>query len=204
MYKLEYSNLAVKEFQTDLSPDPNLHINLSGTGYELNCALVKNEHEHKAIQLAKTFLEEPEEEQAKHNLNEAQYFEALKTYRGANLMEPGQIEFWKDRKRLKTYKFQEIVQSAMLFPILNICKIEFSSIVESKKAIAFGYQEKGHLAKYTIQAKQFLMDDLQFQVIEIPLSPMKLKMLYKVTYKGKELKSLREDTVLTGTVLGCV
>lgn len=72
------------------------------------------------MQIAKTFLEEAEEKQAKHNLNEALYFEKLKSYRGPNLFEPGQIEFWKDRKRLKTYKFQEIIQSMMLFPILNI------------------------------------------------------------------------------------
>jgi len=204
LYKLEYSNLAAKKFQTDLSLDHKLHINLSGTGYELNCAMVQKENEYTAIQLAKTFLEEAEEKQAKQNLNEAQYFEGLKTYRGANLFEPGQIEFWKDRKRLKTYKFQEIVQSAVLFPILNIVEMKFSSSDESKKAIAFGYQEKGHLAKYTIQAKQFLMDELQFHVIEIPMSSGKMKVLYKVVYKGKELKSLKEDTLVTGAVLRVV
>ncbi|MBK7573447.1 MAG: hypothetical protein IPI10_18270 [Bacteroidetes bacterium] len=187
-----------------MSTDTKLHINLSGTGYELNCAMVQKENEYTAIQLAKTFLEEAEEKQAKQNLNEAQYFEGLKTYRGANLFEPGQIEFWKDRKRLKTYKFQEIVQSAVLFPILNIVEMKFSSSDESKKAIAFGYQEKGHLAKYTIQAKQFLMDELQFHVIEIPMSSGKMKVLYKVVYKGKELKSLKEDTLVTGAVLRVV
>lgn len=187
-----------------MSPDHKLHINLSGTGYELNCALAQKEHEHIAIHLAKTFLEEAEEKHTKHNLSEAQYFEGLKTYRGANLLEPGQIEFWKDRKRLKTYKFQEIVQSAALFPILNIVEVKFFASDESKKAIAFGYQEKGHLAKFTIQAKQFLMDDLQFHVIEIPMSSGKMKVLYKVVYKGKELKSLKEDTLVTGAVLGMV
>jgi len=181
--------------------DPNLHINLSGTGYELNCALVKKEHEHKAIQFAKTFLEEAEEKQAKNNLQEAQYFEELKTFRGANIFEPGQIEFWKDRKRLKTYKFQEIVQSMVLFPILNIEEVKLSAGDESKKAIAFGYQEKGFLAKYSIQSEKFLMDDLRFYVIEIPTVPVKMKVLYKVAYKGKELKSVKEDTVLTGAIL---
>jgi len=182
----------------------NLHINLLGTGYELNCALVKKEHEHTAIQLAKSFLEEAEEKQAKHNLKESQYFEGLKAYRGANLLEPGQIEFWKDRKRLKTYKFQEIVQSLVLFPILNIVEVKLTASDESKKAIAFGYQEKGHLAKYTIQAKQFLMDDLQFHVIDIPMSSGKMKVLYKVVYKGKELRSLKEDTLITGFVLDVI
>ena len=187
-----------------MAQDQKLHINLIGTGYELNCALVQKEHEHTAIHLAKTFLEEAEEKQAKHNLSEAQYFEGLKSYRGANLLEPGQIEFWKDRKRLKTYKFQEIVQSSVLFPILNIEEIKLSASDENKKAIAFGYQEKGHLAKYTIQAKQFLMDELQFHVIEIPMSSGKMKVLYKVVYKGKELKSLKEDTLVTGAVLRVV
>lgn len=165
---------------------------------------MKNEHEQTAIQLAKTFLEEAEEKQAKHNLNEAQNFEGLKTYRGANLLEPGQIEFWKDRKRLKTYKFQEIVQSMVLFPILNIEEVKLSAGDKSKKAIAFGYQEKGFLAKFSIQSEKFLMDHLQFYVIEIPTVPVKMKVLYKVVYRVKELKSVKSDTVLTGTVLGCV
>lgn len=81
---------------------------------------MKEKHEHRAIQLAITFLEEAEESKQKHNLNEAQYFEGLKFYRGANLLEGGEIEFWKNRKRLKTYNFQEIIQSMMLFPILKI------------------------------------------------------------------------------------
>jgi len=187
-----------------LAQDQKLHINLIGTGYELNCALVQKEHEHTAIHLAKTFLEEAEEKQAKHNLSEAQYFEGLKSYRGANLLEPGQIEFWKDRKRLKTYKFQEIVQSMMLFPILNIEELKLSAGDESKKAIAFGYQEKGFLAKYSIQSEKFLMDDLRFYVIEIPTMPVKMKVLYKVVYRGKELRSVKEDTVLTGAVLRVV
>ena len=187
-----------------MAQDQKLHINLIGTGYELNCALVQKEHEHTAIHLAKTFLEEAEEKQAKHNLSEAQYFEGLKSYRGANLLEPGQIEFWKDRKRLKTYKFQEIVQSMMLFPILNIEELKLSAGDESKKAIAFGYQEKGFLAKYSIQSEKFLMDDLRFYVIEIPTMPVKMKVLYKVVYRGKELRSVKEDTVLTGAVLRVV
>ncbi len=184
-----------------MAQDHKLHINFSGTGYELNCALVKKEHEHTAIQLAKTFLEEAEETQAKYNLKESQYFEGLKSYRGPNLFEPGQIEFWKDRKRLKTYKFQEIVQSMMLFPILNIEEVKLSAGDESKKAIAFGYQEKGFLAKFSIQSEKVLMDDLRFYVIEISTVPVKMKVLYKVVYRGKELKSVKEDTVLTGSVL---
>lgn len=182
-------------------PQSKIHINLSGTGYEINCALVQKEHEQSAIQIAKSFLESEEVNQV---LISSPYFEAMKSYRGPNLFEPGQIEFWKDRKRLKTYKFQEIVRSMVLFPILNIEEVKLSAGVESKKVIAFGYQEKGHLAKYTIQAKQFLMDDLQFHVIDFPMSSGKMKVLYKVVYKGKELRSLKEDTLITGSVLDVI
>jgi len=178
-----------------------IHVNLIGTGYEINCVLVQKEHEQSAIQIAKSFLESEDENQA---LISTPYFEGLKSYRGPNLFEPGQIEFWKDRKRLKTYKFQEIVQSSVLFPILNIEEIKLSASDENKKAIAFGYQEKGHLAKYTIQAKQFLMDELQFHVIDFPMSSGKMKVLYKVVYKGKELRSLKEDTLITGSVLDVI
>jgi hypothetical protein len=48
------------------------------------------------------------------------------------------------------------------------------------------------------------MDELQFHVIEIPMSSGKMKVLYKVVYKGKELKSLKEDTLVTGAVLRVV
>ena len=48
------------------------------------------------------------------------------------------------------------------------------------------------------------MDDLRFYVIEIPAVPVKMKVLYKVVYRGKELKSVKEDTVLTGAVLRVV
>lgn len=184
-----------------MSPESKIHINLSGTGYELNCALVLKEHEHTAKEIAKSFLESDEENQA---LISSPYFEELKSYRGPNLFEPGQIEFWKDRKRLKTYKFQEIVQSMMLFPILNIEEVKLSAGDESKKAIAFGYQEKGFLAKYSIQSEKFLMDDLRFYVIEIPNVPVKMKVLYKVVYKGKELKLVKEDTLITGSVLDVI
>lgn len=163
--------------------------------------MIQKEHEQSAIQIAKSFLESEEEN---HELISSSYFDGLKTYRGANLTEPGQIEFWKDRKRLKTYKFQEIVQSMMLFPILNIEEMKLSAVDECKKAIAFGYQEKGHLAKYSIQSEKFLMDELRFYVIEIPAVPVKMKVLYKVVYNGKELKSVKEDTVLTGAVLRVV
>ncbi len=184
-----------------MSLESKIHINLIGTGYEINCALVQKELEQSAIQIAKSFLESEEENQA---LISSPYFEALKSYRGPNLFEPGQIEFWKDRKRLKTYKFQEIVQSTVLFPILNIEEVKLSAGDERKKAIAFGYQEKGFLAKYSILSEKFLMDDLRFYVIEIPTVPVKMKVLYKVVYRGKELKSVKEDTVLTGAMLGVV
>ncbi len=187
-----------------MATDQKIHINIIGTGYELNCAEVLNEHELSATKIAKSFLEGAEDKTESHATLASEYFEKLKSYRGANVLDPGQIEFWKDRKRLKTYKFHEIIQSAVLFPILNINEVKFSPIESDRKAIIFGYQEKGHLAKYTIQVKHFLIDALQFQVIEIPMFPSKLKVLYKLIYDGRELRSLKEDTVVTGTVLRMV
>lgn len=121
-------------------------------------------------------------------------------YRGANLLESGQLEIWINRKRVKTYKFHELTNKAMLFPLFDFREQILSEMLNNETCILIGVQEKGHLAKFKMKIEKFIPEELQLHIIQFQCSNVSIKLLYKITYSGMVLKSLKQDTVVTGTV----
>jgi len=165
---------------------------------------VLKEHQELALQKVHSFLAKEEDKRKAAEIFSLSDFKKFFSFRGANLHEPGQVEIWKERRRIRTYKFSEIVQNALLFPIISIEGTKISAGDEKKESIVFGLQEKGHLAKYSIHTPQFFIEALRFYVMEIPSMKGSMKVLYKIMYDGKELKSSKDDTAVTGTVIQIV
>lgn len=128
-------------------------------------------------------------------------FENKGVFRGANLLERGQIEIWINRQRAKTYKFSELISAETLFPLFEL---DERSIFEPdclNTQLVIGFQETGHLNKFRIKALKFLPEELRLHTVKFHSYNKPIKLLYKVTYLGVALKSLKRDTVVTGTVL---
>jgi hypothetical protein len=127
-------------------------------------------------------------------------FNDTAVFRGANLTEAGQLEVWINKKRVRTYKFHELYDNATLFPIFNT-EVEFlNQQMGSGTHLVVGYKEKGHLAKYVIKSDQFIPHELKVHIVEFAEASLVVKLFYKITYFGIALKSIKESTLITGTV----
>lgn len=120
-------------------------------------------------------------------------------FTGPSLMEKGQMEIWINRKRIKTYKFFELLSQATLFPIFKADTFSLP-VSEAFKQLIVGVQEKGHLAKYVFKTKIFNSDLLKLDLIRIPLQDKSLYLLNTISYNGVRLISTKHDTVITGMV----
>ena len=127
-------------------------------------------------------------------------FDGLGKYIGADLKMPGQLEIWKNRKKLKTIKFAEIINSNTLFPLLNVCYSSMRSISEDNQLLVAGLQIKGLIAKYEFECEHFDIDKLELSAVEIQLENYNFLLLYKLVYDGVELISRNADTVQVGSV----
>lgn len=121
-------------------------------------------------------------------------------YRGPNLLENGQLEIWIHRKRAKTYMFHELTNKAILFPLFDTREQILSEMLNNETSILIGVQEKGHLAKFKMKIDKFIPEELQLHIVQFQCSNVSIKLLHKITYSGVVLKSLKQDTVVTGTV----
>ncbi|MBK6525176.1 MAG: hypothetical protein IPG07_06210 [Crocinitomicaceae bacterium] len=101
---------------------------------------------------------------------------------------------------MRTYKFHELYDNATLFPIFNT-EVEFlNQQMGSGTHLVVGYKEKGHLAKYVIKSDQFIPHELKVHIVEFAEASLVVKLFYKITYFGIALKSIKESTLITGTV----
>lgn len=126
-------------------------------------------------------------------------FDDKAVYRGANLLEYGQMEIWINKKKVKTYKFHELISNATLFPLFDANEELLTELLTGSNLL-IGVQEKGHLAKFTIKSFKFIPEELQLHIVNFTSGKSNIKLLYKITYFGKALISLKQDTVVTGTV----
>lgn len=125
-------------------------------------------------------------------------------FRGANLLDRGQIEIWKNKKRIKTYTFNSLLTENLLFPIFNSSSEDLKNINKLDNAFLIGVQEKGHLGKYKIEASTFNPDELRLHLINFTIQNKPIKLLHKITYQNIELNSLIHDTLITGTYFSWV
>jgi len=121
-------------------------------------------------------------------------------FRGADVLEYGQIEIWINRRRRKTYKFHELKSDLRLFPLFEITE----EYINSTSQLIIGVQEKGFLAKFVFQSEEFSIEEIKLHFVNIPLKNRSIPLLYKISYCNTELKSQRSDTIITSTVLNMV
>lgn len=124
-------------------------------------------------------------------------FNDIGIYRGVNLSEMGQIEIWINRKRKKRLLVSEIIEPTSLFPLFKTKK---ENLLLKSHQIIIGVEEKGHLNKFVINTPKFLIEELEFHFVEIKLNSTVLKVLKSISYQGLFLKSVKNDTVITGTI----
>ncbi len=125
-------------------------------------------------------------------------------YRGANLAERGQLEIWFNRKRLITYQFNELINEGILFPLFDNQEQKLKELVSDKSNFVIGVQEKGHLAKFKMKIDTFIPGAFQLHIIEIFTPEKIIRLLHKITYEGNTLKSIKDDTVVTGTLFNWI
>ena len=122
-------------------------------------------------------------------------------YRGANLNERGQLEIWFNRKRLRTYQFNELISDANLFPLFDNQEVILKNTLNANQPnFVLGVQEKGHLSKYRMPLDKFIPEEFQLHILQLFTPRVTIRLLHKITYSGNVLKSIKEDTVVTGTV----
>ncbi|MBL0330048.1 MAG: hypothetical protein IPP64_11680 [Bacteroidetes bacterium] len=128
-------------------------------------------------------------------------FDNKGVYRGANLSERGQLEIWFNRKRIKTYQFHELINDANLFPLFDNQEQFLKDTLDTNKPnFVVGYQEKGHLSKYRMNIDRFIPEEFQLHILQFFTPQLTIRLLHKITYSGVEVKSLKDDTVITGTL----
>lgn len=188
-------------------------INIIGTGYEISVCepspelcqkLLREDKEDRsasALLLDESFYESfkcPETIEKKNlswkNLNNKGMF------RGANLNERGQLEIWMNRKRIKTYAFQELMNEAVLFPLFDSEELFLKDVLSDAPAFLIGIQEKGQQGKYYIRADRFNPEEFRLHLIRFQSSGRNIRLLHKISYAGESLHSLKDDTLVTGSV----
>lgn len=174
-------------------PNNRVIINISGTGY---CVYIDNKGILKELNdidlFEKLFLND------EGNASKQQQNYPHNYFNGANMLEKGQLDIWVNRKRKKTIQLSEINVSSALFPILN-CKYKTHKNKANQLLIA--QQEKGLITKMMLPCAQFVIDDLLLHIIHIKIEKTELKLIRKITYNGKQLISLKNDTVVTGSII---
>jgi len=125
-------------------------------------------------------------------------------YRGADLSDRGQLEIWFNRKRLITYQFNELINDGILFPLFDNQEQKLKDCVSDNFNFVIGVQEKGHLAKFKMKIDTFIPGEFQLHVIEIFTPEKIIRLLHKITYAGNTLKSIKDDTVVTGTLFNWI
>ena len=200
-----------------MEKESSILINIIGTGYDVSVGEVPPdlfEFFRKAVNVEKQslhdllfdedFYKKYEISKANNSVKYASWkdFNDNAVYRGANLMENGQLEIWINRRRVKTYRFGELIGDATLFPLFGSEEafINEASEANINKQIVIGFQEKGQLAKYKIKSGKFLYEELKLHIIQFLYFKSTIKLLYKITYSDLVLNSLKHDTVVTGTV----
>ena len=126
-------------------------------------------------------------------------FNSEGVYRGADIFKSGQIEIWINSKRVKTYKFSELNSQSRLFPLFE-CSLENIINKNRKSLIMIGVQEKGFLAKFSFMSKGFLIENLKLHFANISIANNSIRLLTRLSYLDNELKSVKSDTNITGTV----
>lgn len=168
-------------------------INISGTGYYVyidNKGILKELND---IDLFETLFLNDEGNASKQQQNYPHNY-----FSGVNILEKGQLDIWVNRKRKKTIQLSDINISNTLFPILNT---EYKTHKNKANQILIAQQEKGLITKMMLPCAQFVTDDLLLHIIHIKTDKTELKLIREITYNSKQLISLKNDTVVTGSII---
>ncbi len=174
-------------------PTNRVLITISGTGYCVYFDNTASLKECNHLQLfEKLFLKQA------NSSNDNKQKIAPNFFSGANVLEKGQLDIWINRKRKKIIQLSEINASSALFPILNSdCKIHKNK----NNQLLLAQQEKGLVTKLVLPCSQFLIDNLLLHIIHIKTEKTELKLIRQITYNGKQLITLKNDTLVTGSII---
>ncbi|MBL0105262.1 MAG: hypothetical protein IPP51_16700 [Bacteroidetes bacterium] len=185
-------------------PKQKILINLMGTGYDIWCGeLPERMRGLPAMEIVEAIQGQSaivvkRKNKAKEIHPVENDFKNFLSYRGPNLLELGQMEIWINRKRIYTYKFQELADSATLFPIFKV-KSE-NIIITGDNYIISGLQEKGYLAQYSLETENFSVDQLQLNTLQLTINNKPISLLHQFTFHNRDLKVKWRDTAVTGLV----
>lgn len=190
-----------------MNTEQRILINVIGTGYDIRIGNL-NKDDYKVlseiekqtdISLNELLFNEDfySENKISETYNSWKDFNDIGNYRGVDLLEKGQIEVWINRKRKKRYLLSEIKEPTTLFPLFNCVE---ERVCNKSHQISIGLQEKGLLNKFIITTSSFQIEELKIHIVELNLNSKLLNILRAVSYKGIYLNSIKDDTLVTGTV----
>lgn len=122
-------------------------------------------------------------------------FKSINSYRGANVLDKGQIEIWINRKKRK-FNINELYQSNSLFDMFNT---EIKQLSLARQQLLIGVQEKGYLGQYLFTTKHFELSKLQFHLLQIHTEHKQILVLNQIEYNNKIILNVRNNTAITGT-----
>lgn len=105
-----------------------------------------------------------------------------------------QIEIWSGRKRLNTFKLEELIRHTTLFPLYKVEVIQMD-VTTIKKGVFYEEKEIGMVGIYEIPIDNFHIDLLQFYILTIENS--KVELLDSINYENKKLIQIKSDTLVT-------
>lgn len=101
------------------------------------------------------------------------------------------IEIWFRNKKVQKLKIDDLNSELSLFPLYNTVLNQSNSNIE--KGIYLEQKEIGKIGSFTIATDNFILDDLDFQLLQTNHSII----LEAMVYKNQTLISKKKDTLIT-------
>ena len=100
------------------------------------------------------------------------------------------IEIWFKNKKVQILKMDHLIYELLLFPLYNssYSNIELGNL----KGIFIEQKEIGLIGSYEILIDDFIIDNLQFNLLQIE----KHLVLNSILYSGENLKLIKKDTLI--------
>ena len=102
-----------------------------------------------------------------------------------------QIEIWYKNKKVQKLKINDLMEELLLFPLYNTTIQKTNLNLEN--GIYIEQKEIGLIGSFEIYTDNFIIDDLEFQL----LKTKEQTILEKLVYKNQVLESKKKDNLLT-------
>ena len=102
-----------------------------------------------------------------------------------------QIEIWYKNRKVQKLKINDLLEELLLFPLYNTTVSRINS--DNETGIYIEQKEIGLIGSYEIHINNFNINNLEFQLLRVD----GMIILKKLKYQNQNLKSIKNDTLIT-------